>query len=120
MEGFLLPFFCVDCCNKKQTGRVFNIPPDSSMQKFLIFLDSCKICGNSKALIIKVDFNGKYKKILEKSGKAAIKLFNKFYKCDTGIHKIKNGSKENMNWLWFDGLKDLWVRDLNNVKKFKL
>lgn len=113
----------ITCCNKKQKGRVFCLPPkgENIMQRVLVFLDECPICGQSIAIIKNINFDNKEKIIVSRSGSKAVELFEKYNNCFfTGLHKVEKGSKNNIGWFWFDGLKDLWVRDFNNKKIFKL
>lgn len=108
------------CCNRLHKGRVFNIPPTNKMQRVLVFLDECPICGQTRAIIKSVDFNKDIKVIVNRTGSKAVELMNKYKSCNTGLHKVEKGSKNNVGWFWFDGLKDFWVRDFNNKKIFKL
>lgn len=110
----------VYCCNIKHKGRVFNIPPKDKMQRVLVFLDECPNCGATKAIIKCVDFSGNIKEIVSRSGSKAIKLLEKYKSCNTGLHKIEKGNKNNLGWYWLDGSRDLWVRDFNNKKIFKI
>lgn len=90
------------------------------MRRALIFLDECPICGQTKAVIKNVEFNGSVNIAVSRTGSKALDLLNRYNLVQAGLHKIEKGSKNNMNWNWFDGLKDFWVRDLNNKKIFKL
>ena len=67
-----------------------------------------------------VEFNGSVNIAVSRTGLKALDLLNRYNLVQAGLHKIEKGSKHNMNWNWFDGLKDFWVRDLNNKKIFKL
>lgn len=110
----------VNCCNVEQIGRVFSMPPSNKMRRALIFLDECQVCGKPKALIKNVEFDGSINTVVNRSGTKAVELLNKYSEQKTGLHKVENGSKGNMGWFWWDGLKDLWVRDFNNKKIFEL
>lgn len=120
MGGDYMSFSKVACCNHLHNGRVFNIPPTNKMRRALIFLDECPICGQAKAVIKNVEFNGSVNIAVSRTGSKALDLLNRYNLVQAGLHKIEKGSKNNMNWNWFDGLKDFWVRDLNNKKIFKL
>lgn len=85
----------------------------------MVFLDECPVCGRSRAVIKRLDRSG-VSVLVNRSGRRAVELFNKLYMQDATQENIKQGSKFNMGWLWWDGLKDLWVRDFNNTKIFKL
>lgn len=110
----------VYCCNIESKGRVFIIPPANFMRRVLIFLDECPICGRSRALIKNVDFNGNISTVVNRSGAKALELLDRYNVQNAGLHKVENGTKNNMGWYWWDGSKDEWVRDFNNKKVFKL
>ena len=101
-------------------GRVFLIPPSNKMKRILVFLDECPVCGRSRAVIKNVDYDGSVHTVVNKSGNKALELLDRYYLQDTGLHKVKHGTKSNMNWYWFDGSIDMWVRDFNGTKVFKL
>lgn len=118
--GALANLNAVNCCNIDQVGRVFPIPPSNKMRRALVFLDECEVCGKSRALIKNVEFDGSINTVVNRSDKKALKLLKRYKDQKTGLHKVENGSKNNMGWLWWDGLRDLWVRDFNNKKIFEL
>lgn len=110
----------IQCCNRELRGRVFCIPPANKMRRVLVFLDQCPVCGRSRAVIKNIEFDGSVHTVVNRTGNKALELLDRYYLSDTGLHKIQTGSKSNMSWLWFDGSIDLWVRDFNNTKVFKL
>lgn len=108
------------CCNLKQTARTFYISPMGTNTRQLVFLDECVYCGKPVAVIQQINPNGIIKQIVRKTGDKAIELFKKKLSEKIELLKVKNGCRSNMNWFWWDGLKDDWVRDFNNKKCFKL
>lgn len=110
----------INCCNIEQKGRVFEIPPSGKMRRALIFLDECSVCGRSRAIIKNVEFDGSINTVVNRSGAKALELLERYKDVKTGLYKIQNGSKFNMDWYWWDGLIDNWVRDFNGTKIFKL
>lgn len=110
----------VNCCNIEQVGRVFEMPPNGKMRRVLVFLDECQVCGRSRALIKKVEYNGSINTVVNRTGSKAVELFEKYKNQKVGFYSAQNGSKCNMYWLWWDGLKDNWVRDFNGTKIFQL
>jgi hypothetical protein len=100
-------------------GRVFPISPTNKMRRVLVFLDECPVCGRSRALIKNIEFDGSIHTVVNRTGSQAIELLDRYSECNTGLHKTHTGSKENMNWLWFDGFIDDWVRDFNGTKIFR-
>ena len=109
----------IECCNIKQVGRVFQIPPKNKMQRVLVFLDACKQCGQSKAIIKDIAFNGSIKNSVARSGKSAFNLYNKYAKFDKLNYKVQKGNKSNMFWFYFDGLTR-WIKDFNDKKILKI
>ena len=71
-------------------------------------------------MIKNIEFDGSIHAVVNRSGTKALELLDRYYLSDTGLHKVPHGSKSNMSWLWFDGSIDMWVRDFNNTKIFKL
>lgn len=110
----------ITCCNVEQVGRVFYISPNGSKVRRLVFLDECFHCGQPIAIIEQIDNNGKIKQIIRKTGNKALELLKLKIFEKNKLLKLQYGNKSNMCWFWFDGAKDLWVRDFNNKKCFKL
>lgn len=110
----------IECCNYKTKAREYFLEPQKKMSRSLFFIDECPVCGQPVAEVIEKDYNGFIKTALRRSGAAALRLYEKHSKVIAVRHKARNGTKSNMSWLWFDGSKDLWVRDFNNTKVFKL
>lgn len=96
------------------------MPPAGKMRRVLAFLDECEVCGQSRAIIKNVEFNGSINPVVNRFGKKALELLERHKDQEIGLYKVQNGSKCNMCWLWFDGSIDLWVRDFNGTKVFKL
>lgn len=105
------------CCNRKNVGRVFDIPcKNTSFRRILIFLDECSCCGSAVAIIKEIDKNFKAKTIIRKTGPQAVQLLNKYRKQIISSFKTQKGSKTNMNWIYHKNGK---LYDLNDnlVKK---
>ena len=110
----------VECCNIEQVGRVFAIEPKNKMQRVFVYLDRCQNCGQSKAIIKDVGFDGKIKNTTVRSGRKAQKLYDRFSRISSNFeYKVQKGSKSNMWWFYFDGI-DQWIKDFNGAKILKI
>lgn len=83
---------------------------------------NCPVCGKYCVEVLKESYSGEWKYEKEKR-KQAKKLFDKYKNkiINGGTNsRQKFGNKSNMNWYWFDGSIDMWVRDFNGTRIFKL
>ena len=110
----------VECCNIKQIGRVYDIKPKNKMRRVLVFIDKCKQCGQPKAIIKNIEFDGTVKNTIIRTGKKALKLYNNYSNIMKNFeYKVQKGNKSNMWWFYFDGI-DQWIKDFNGTKILKI
>ncbi len=109
------------CCAKNFTASYkFHVYPNENLSKKIEF-SYCPHCDNAVYKEIITYPNGTIKETQQQKGIKAEELFEKakFNRLNF-LERLKQGSKGNMGFYWFDGLKDLWVRDFNGMKSFKL
>ena len=101
----------VFCCNKKQLARVYDITAEHCFRKTLFFLDECSQCGNTVAIVKEFDKNMNVKRVIRRSGDAAIRLYIKYSTKFCDRFKTTNDLKNNMDWKYQKNGK---IYDFNN------
>ena len=67
----------IECCNRQQAARMFELDPKGVKCRYLYFLDECECCGAAIAEIRQTNFKGVTKTIVRRSGNKAAELLKK-------------------------------------------
>ena len=94
MEGLAMENY-IYCCGFRQICRVYNLPNKHFSWKRLYFIDECKVCKKSIAIIKVCTSSGTVKTLKRCSGKRAVKLRDKLTFKERCFPDCEKGTLEN-------------------------
>lgn len=114
--------YCCSCYI--QAERKLKLYDNTKHKNRVLEIAKCPKCGALKVHIIqsRID-DGKVVEKKPKNSKEVKKFIKQFEKeayYETPNLTIRYGTKSKMSWTYADGARSKWVKDLNEVRQFKL